>query len=203
VRAVLADDLRETGRVPLAQLKRGANVALTREIPGLAGLVLGVRWDAGRETVLDQNLVFAAVLCDERGRARSDADFVFFNQLASPELSVHQLEEALGGDHEQIEIDLRSVPAGIQRIVAVLYVNDGPGARRTLGQLRSLTVRVLNLADNAELIRSEDLAPALRDETALVLGEVYRHDGGWKFRVLGDGYAKGIAGIAADYGIGL
>ncbi len=189
--------------MPVAQLKRGANVALTREIPGLTGLVLGVHWDAGRETVLDQNLVFAAVLCDSRGRVRSDADFVFFNQLSSPELSVQQLERALGGDDEQIEIDLRGVPPEIDRVVAVLYVNDGPGARRTLGQLRSLTVRLLNPADNTELIRSEDLAPALREETALVLGEVYRHDGGWKFRVIGDGYAKGIAGIAADYGMPL
>jgi tellurium resistance protein TerD len=189
--------------VPVAQLKRGANVALTREIPGLTGLVVGVHWDAGRETVLDRNLVFAALLCDEHGRVRSDADLVFFNQMASPELSVHQLEQALGGDDEQVEIDLRGVPGEVQRIVFVLYVNDGPGARRTLGQLRGLTIRVLNLAGNAELIRSEDLAPALREETALVLGEVYRHDGGWKFRVLGDGYANGIAGIAADYGIAL
>jgi tellurium resistance protein TerD len=188
--------------VPIAQLKRGANVALTREIPGLTGLVVGVHWDAGRESVLDQNLVFAAVLCDQRGRARSENDFVFFNQLASPELSVQQLEQALGADDEQIEIDLRAVPAEVERIAVVLYVNDGPGARRTLGQLRSLTVRLLNPAGNAELIRSEDLAPALREETALVLGEVYRHDG-WKFRVLGDGYANGIAGIAADYGIPL
>jgi tellurium resistance protein TerD len=189
--------------VPVAQLKRGANVALTREVPGLTGLVVGVHWDAGRETVLDQNLVFAAVLCDERGRARSDADFVFFNQLSSPEMSVQQLDGALGGDDEQIEIDLPAVPAAVQRIVLVVYVNDGPGARRTLGQLRTLRVRLLNMADNAELIRSEDLAPGLREETALVLGEVYRHDGGWKFRVVGDGYAKGIAGIAADYGIAL
>jgi tellurium resistance protein TerD len=189
--------------VPLAQLKRGANVALTREIPGLTGLVLGVRWDAGRETVLDQNLVFAAVLCDSRGRVRSDADFVFFNQLSAPDLSVQQLEQALGGDDEQIEVDLRAVPPEIERVVAVLYVNDGPGARRTLGQLRSLTVRLLNAADNKELIRSEDLAPALREETALVLGELYRHDGGWKFKVIGQAYDKGVAGIASDYGIPL
>jgi tellurium resistance protein TerD len=189
--------------VPVAQLKRGANVALTREVPGLSGLVVGVHWDAGRETVLDQNLVFAAVLADRRGRARSDSDFVFFNQLASADLSVQQLEQALGGDDEQIEIDLRAVPAEVEKIAVVLYVNDGPGARRTLGQLRSLTVRLLNLADGAELIRSEELASGLREETALVLGEVYRHEGGWKFRVLGDGYKNGIAGIAADYGIAL
>ena len=62
---------------------------------------------------------------------------------------------------------------------------------------------LLNLADNRELVRSEDLASALTSETAVALGEVYRNQGGWKFKVLGQGYSKGIAGIAADYGIPL
>jgi tellurium resistance protein TerD len=187
-------------------MQRGANVALTREVPGLKGVVLGVRWNAGAETALADNLVFAAILCGTDGRARTDEDFVFFNQLASPDLSVQQLESALDGDAEQIEIDLSAVPAGVDRVVAAVYINDGPAQRRTLGQLRSCVIRVLDLADNRELVRSEDLAPALSTETALVLGEIYRDRstaGGWKFRVLGQGYAKGVAGIAADYGVPL
>jgi tellurium resistance protein TerD len=184
-------------------MKRGANVALTREIPGLSGVVLGVSWNAGAETALTDNLVFAAILCDANNRALSDEHFVFFNQLSSPDLSVAQLEQALGGDQEQIEIDLAAVPANVDRIVLVLYVNDGPALRRTLGQLRGCALRVLNLADNKELVRSEDFAPGLDAETALALGEMYRHDGEWKFKVLGQGYSKGIAGIATDYGLSL
>jgi tellurium resistance protein TerD len=187
----------------MAEMKRGANVALTREIPGLSGLVLGVSWSAGAETALADNLVTAVLLCDGTGRVPSDRHFVFFNQLTSPEQSVQQLEQALGGDQDQIEVDLAAVPAGIDRIVVALYVNDGPAQHRTLGQLKSCRVRVLNLDGNAELVRSEDLAPGLREETALVLGEVYRHEGGWKFKVIGQGYAKGIAGIAEDYGVPL
>jgi tellurium resistance protein TerD len=159
--------------------------------------------NAGAEHVLDESLVFAAMLCGPDGRARSDKDFVFFNQLTSTDESVHQLEQALGGDREQIEIELGGVPPEVERIVAVLYVNEGPAQRRTLGQLRSCVIRVLNAADNRELVRSEELASALSTETAVALGEIYRHDGGWKFKVLGQGYAKGIAAIAADYGIPL
>jgi tellurium resistance protein TerD len=184
-------------------MKRGANVALTREIPGLSGVVLGVSWNAGAETALTDNLTFGAILTDRNNRALSDQHFVFFNQLTSPDLSVKQLEEALGGDQEQVEIDLDKVPADVDRIVVVLYINDGPAQRPTLGQLRGCAVRVLNLADNKELVRSEDLAPALDSETALALGEMYRHDGEWKFKVLGQGYSKGIAGIATDYGLTL
>jgi tellurium resistance protein TerD len=184
-------------------MTRGANVSLTREIPGLAGVVLGVSWNAGAERALTDNLVFAAILCDAKSHALSDEHFVFFNQLSSPELSVQQLEQALGGDQEQIEIDLAAVPPAVDRIVLVLYVNDGPALHRTLGQLRGCALRVLNLADNRELVRSEDFAPALDTETALALGEIYRHDGEWKFKVIGQGYSKGIAGIASDYGLSL
>lgn len=184
-------------------MKRGANVALTREIPGLTGLVLGMSWNAGAERALEDNLVFAAILCGADGRASSDRDFVFFNQIASPDGSTQQLEQALGGDNEQIEVELDSVPAAVERIVVVLYVNDGPAQRRTLGQLRSCVIRVLNRADGKELVRSEELAPAFDTETAVTLGEVYRHPEGWKFKVLGQGYSRGIAGIASDYGIAL
>ena|SRR5664279_1354986 len=187
----------------MAEMKRGANVSLTREIPGLTGLVVGVRWNAGSETALADNLTMASILCDSSGRAVSNDYFVFFNQLSTPDMSVQQLEQALGGDQEQIEIDLRSVPANIERIVIVVYVNDGPAQKRTLGQLRSCVIRVLNLADNAELVRSEELTNTMRSETALALGEVYRHNGEWKFKVLGQGYSKGIAGVAVDYGLTL
>ena len=187
----------------MAEMKRGANVALTREIPGLKGLVLGMSWNAGAERVLDENLVFAAILCGANGQARSDKDFVFFNQLSSAEQSVQQLEQAMGDDREQIEIDLAGVPGDVDRIVAALYVNEGPAQRRTLGQLRSCVIRVLDAADNRELVRSEDLASSLSAETAVVLGEVYRHDNGWKFKVLGQGYAQGITAVARDYGIPL
>lgn len=184
-------------------MKRGANVALTREIPGLRALVLGVTWNAGSERALDDNLVFATILCGADGRARSDQDFVFFNQISSADESVQQLEQALGPDNEQIEVDLAAVPAEIDRLVLVLYVNDGPAQRRTLGQLRSCVVRVLNADGNSELVRSEELASAFNTETAVALGEVYRHGADWKFKVLGQGYSKGIAGIASDYGIPL
>jgi tellurium resistance protein TerD len=187
----------------MAEMKRGANVALTRELPGLSRVVLGMRWNAGSEHVLAENLVFAAVLCGTDGRARSHRDFVFFNQLASVDESVRELEQALDGDQEQIEVDLAGVPADVTRVVVVLYVNDGPGPRRTLGQLRSCVVRVLDAADRRELVRSEELANGLSTETAIALGELYRHASDWKFRVLGDGYSKGIAAVATDYGIPL
>lgn len=185
----------------MALLKRGTNVALTREIPSLRRLTVGVRWDAGPEAILDQNLVLVTLLCDIRGRVLSEEHFVFFNQLSSPDESVTQAQQALGGDQEQVTVELAEVPVEVDRVVVAIYVNDGPGQRRTLGQLRTCAIRVLNTADGQELIRSEDLAAGLASETALTLGELYRNKGGWKFKVLGQGYADGVTALAHDYGL--
>lgn len=186
-------------------MRRGSNVALTREIPGLTGVAVGVRFTAGAEKLITDNVVTATILCDASSKALSDEHFVFFNQLVSPEESVAQLTEALGDDNEQVEIDLQGVPDDVRRIVIVLYLNEGIAQRRSLSQLRECSIRVLNLDDHVELVRSENLVPPTTTETtlAVVLGEIYRHDGHWKFKVIGESYANGIRGVAADYGVGL
>ncbi|MGC5167425.1 TerD family protein [Luteimicrobium sp. DT211] len=187
----------------MSGLMRGANVALTKEIPGLRTLVVGAAWDAGGEHALDDNLVLAAVLCGPDGRATSADDFVFFQQVVSSDLSVAAVDAALGDDTEQLEIDLDGVPAAVERVVVVLYLSEGGPRRRTLGQLKRCVVRVLDGATGAGIVSSEDLAPGFGPETAVVLGEVYRHQGGWKFKVVGQGYAAGIVGVAEQYGLPL
>ena len=184
-------------------LERGANVSLTKERPSLTGVVIGVRWGAGADSRLAADVVAATLLCGADHRVLSDRHVVFFNQLVSPDTSVAQLEELLGDDDEQIEIDLDAVPPEIERISVFVYLHGGGAGGRSLGQLRSCTIRVLDLHDSTELVRSEDLAAALSGETALVLGQLYRRDGGWKFRVVGQGYSTGLAGVADDYGIPL
>lgn len=181
-------------------LARGANVALTREIPDLSTVVVGVAWEVGNEPALGSRLVCATLLLNSSGDLRSPEDFVFFNQLVSPDASVGQRSSA-GADREQVEVDLLEVPTDVDTILFVLYVDDGAGVHRTLGQLRSCAVRVLDARGDRELVASDDLAPGLRAETALVLGELYRHRSGWKFRVVGQGYSSGLTGVARDHGL--
>ena len=188
--------------MPARPMTRGSNVALTRELPGLTGVVVGVQL-ASSEPVLTANLVLATLLCDASSRVLSDEHVVFFNQLTEPSMSVTQLMSVLGPDTDQVEVDLTDVPPEVERIAFVAYLNPGTGSRRTLGQLREARVRVLSLADDGELVRSENLATGLTTETGLVLAELYRHGVDWKFKVVGQGYATGIEGIAADYGVTL
>lgn len=186
-----------------ADMMRGANVALTREVPDLRTAVVGVDWDAAGEQSLASGLTMAAILLDGTGRAVEPENFVYFNQMISEDLSVEHVASAMGDDDEQVEVDLHLVPEAVRRIAFVLYVNEGFGAARSLGRLRSCRVRVLNREDDATLVRSENLARHMDSETASVLAEVYRHDGGWKFKVVGQGYSEGLAGVARDYGVPL
>lgn len=183
----------------VVRLKRGTNVALTREVPDLATVVLGVSWDAGTDAALDSALVASTLLCDEDSHVLSGEHVVFFNQLVSPDLTVAQRESALGGDREQIEVDLPDVPERVHRVIVALHLGEALSSRRTLGQLKRCAVRVLDARGDVELAASEDLAPRLGPETALVLGELYRHRSGWKFRVIGQGYHDGLRGVADDY----
>ncbi|GAB3757237.1 tellurium resistance membrane protein TerD [Yimella radicis] len=184
-------------------MAKGANVALTREVPGLKGLVVGVDWDAGAERFLHDSLTLLTVLCGSDRKALSQEHVVHFNQMVSADLSTGHVTDTMGDDDEQVEVDLSGVPDEVQRIVFVLYVNEGGGGRRTLGQLRRLVVRVLNLDGGASVVTTDDLVPGLRGETALSLIELYRHSGEWKLRVLGAGYSDGLKGVARDFGVNL
>lgn len=187
----------------MAEMRRGANVELTREIPSLRTVRLGVQIATGAEASLQESLVVATIMTDRQSRALSDEHFVFFNQLSSPDESVTQREQALGRDLEQVEVSLADVPAEVERIVVLMYLNEGIVQRRSLAQLREIEIRVVNAADNAELVRSENLVPTSLEVSAVTLGELYRHGSGWKFKVLGEGYSDGVLGVAKDFGVGL
>lgn len=182
-------------------LIRGGNVSLTREIPGLRTVAIGAAWDKDAEPALADNLRLAAILCGSNGRVGGASDFVYLNQVISSDLSVEAMVNALGDDVEQLEIDLADVPAHVERVVVVLYVNEGMPRRRTLGQLRTCQVRVLDASSQSQIIASENLADGFVSETAVVLGEIYRHRGDWKFKVVGQGYAAGLTGVFEQYGI--
>ncbi|MFC8596840.1 TerD family protein [Isoptericola sp. NPDC057191] len=184
-------------------LQRGANVALTRETPGLEQVVVGIAWDTTTDPALADNIRLAAILCGPGGMARSADDLVYFNQLVSSDLAVAVEEKPTPADLEQIEVDLPLVPADVERIAFVLHLNEGSPKRRTLHQLRSCVVRVLDGRTGSPLVRSVDLTDELTTQSAVVLGELYRHREDWKFRVVGQGHASGIVGLARQFGLPL
>jgi tellurium resistance protein TerD len=180
-------------------LTRGGNVSLSRQAPGLTAVTVGLGWQANTGYDLDAS----ALLCDQRGQVLSDEHFVFFNNLGSPDGSVRHSGggSPVDGDAEQIRIDLDRVPDQVEKIVFPVSLYDGASRGQSFGQVHRAHIRVLDQETGTELARYDLSSGDLSSETALVFGELYRHGAEWKFRAVGQGYASGLAGIAADYGV--
>jgi len=130
----------------------------------------------------------SALLCTEAGKVRSDEDMVFYNQPTGPGVSYSP---------DGVEVVFAAVPAAIDKVIVTASL-DGSGPA-TFG--RAGPVRVLVQAAGRTEALVEFTAEGLTTETALVCAEVYRRQGGWKVRAVGQGYASGLAGIATDFGI--
>jgi tellurium resistance protein TerD len=185
-------------------LSKGGNVSLTKEAPGLSAVLVGLGWDARTTTGVDFDLDASALLCNEQGKVGKDGDFVFFNNLRSPDGSVeHTGDNVTGageGDDEVIKVDLSAVPAGVSKIVFPVSIYDAEARAQSFGQVRNAYIRVVNQAGGQEIARY-DLSEDASTETAMVFGELYRNGGEWKFRAIGQGYASGLRGIAQDFGV--
>ncbi|MDI2129216.1 TerD family protein [Yinghuangia seranimata] len=185
-------------------LSKGGNVSLTKEAPGLTAVLVGLGWDVRTTTGQDFDLDASAILLNNTGKVASDANFVFFNNLKSPDGSVEHTGDNLTGegegDDEAIKVNLAGVPVEIERIVFPVSIYDAETRQQSFGQVRNAFIRIVNQADNNELARY-DLTEDASTETAMVFGELYRNGPEWKFRAVGQGYASGLRGIAQDFGV--
>jgi tellurium resistance protein TerD len=185
-------------------LSKGGNVSLSKEAPGLTAVVVGLGWDARSTTGSDFDLDASAILCTSAGRVLSDAHFVFFNNLKSPDGAVEHTGDNLTGegegDDEQVKVNLSLVPVEVDKIVFPVSIYDAESRHQSFGQVSNAFIRVVNQAGGAEIARY-DLSEDASTETAMVFGEIYRNGADWKFRAVGQGYATGLRGIATDYGV--
>ena len=186
-------------------LAKGGNVSLTKEAGGnLRAITVGLGWDVRTTSGAEFDLDASALLCNARDRVLSDAHFVFYNNLESPEGSVlHTGDNRTGegeGDDESIQVDLEAVPAECQKIVFPVTIHDADARAQSFGMVKNAFIRIVNDANGIELARF-DLSEEASTETAMLFGEVYRRDGEWKFRAVGQGYTSGLRGIALDYGV--
>ncbi len=187
-------------------LGKGGNVSLTKEAgaAGLRAVTVGLGWDVRTSTGVDFDLDASALLCGDSGKVLSDENFVFFNNLTSPDGSVEHTGDNLTGegegDDEAIKVNLDAVPSNVVTIVFPVSIYDADSRGQNFGQVRNAYIRVVNQAGETELARF-DLSEDASGETAMVFGELYRRAEEWKFRAVGQGYASGLRGIAQDYGV--
>lgn len=185
-------------------LTKGGNISLSKSEPGLTRILVGLGWDARATDGQDFDLDASAFLVADNGKVRSDADFIFYNQLKSTDGSVeHTGDNRTGagdGDDEAISIDLAAVPTAIERIVIAVTIHDFEARRQNFGMVAGAFVRVVNALTDREITRF-DLAEDYSTETAMTFGEVYRHGAEWKFRAVGQGFAGGLKPLALGFGV--
>ena len=173
-------------------LTKGQKVSLNKNNPGLKDMVVGLGWDVNRyDTGGAFDLDAAAFLLTENGKISRTEDFIFYGNLEHPSGAVKHLGDNLtgvgDGDDEQIVIDLSLVPENIQKIAFTVTIYDAEARRQNFGQVSNAFIRIYNKANGEELLRY-DLGEDFSIETAAVFGELYRHNGEWKFNAIGSGY---------------
>ena len=185
-------------------LAKGGNVSLTKIAPSLTKVAMGLGWDVRTTTGADFDLDASALICGPDGKVLDDRHFVFYNNLTSPDGSVEHTGDNLTGagegDDEVINVNVSAVPAGVDRVVFAVSIYEAGTRGQSFGQVVNAFIRVVDATTGSELARY-DLSEDASTETAMIFGELYRHNGEWKFRAIGQGYASGLAGIAKDYGV--
>ena len=185
-------------------LQKGGNVSLSKADPSLTKILVGLGWDERSTDGSAFDLDASAFLLTASGKVRGDADFIFYNQLKSTDGSVeHTGDNRTGqgdGDDEAMKVDLSKVPAEITKIAFTVTIHDADARRQNFGQVANAFIRVVNDVTGTEIVRY-DLAEDYSTETAMVFGELYRHNEEWKFRAVGQGYAGGLKAMCDQFGI--
>ncbi|MFF2412421.1 TerD family protein [Streptomyces sp. NPDC058092] len=166
---------------------KGANVPVAAH---------AVRVELGWHTSSGSPDVDGSALLLVSGRVRGDADLVFYNQPSHASGAVRHEGKRTAGDAvtDSLAVDLARVEPAIDRVVLAASADGG-----TFGQVTGLYVRITDAADGSEIARFDSADATV--ETAFILGELYRRQGAWKFRAVGQGYDTGLEGLATDFGI--
>ncbi len=185
-------------------LQKGGNVNLSKEAPGMKKMLVGLGWNI-RATDGDAfDLDGSVFLLGAGGKVRSDADFVFYNQAKSSDGSVvHSGDNRTGegeGDDEAVTIELDKVPADVEKIAVCVTIHDAEAKRQNFGMVASAYVRCVDAVSNVEVARY-DLSEDASVETAMIFGEIYRHNGEWKFKAMGQGFKGGLGPMAKNFGV--
>lgn len=188
-------------------LSKGGNISLAKVSPGLTRASVGLGWDPRTTDGAPFDLDASAVVLDASGKALSDAHFVFYNNTKDPSGAVvHLGDNRTGdgdGDDETLTVALEALPAEADRVVFVASIDQADTRRQTFGQVSDAYIRVFDADDTATIAADArfDLGEDASTETALIFGELYRHDGDWKFRAVGQGFSSGLPGVLTEFGL--
>lgn len=192
-------------------LVKGQKVDLTKGNAGLTKVTVGLGWDPaeqksgffGMKKAANVDCDASALLLDANGKLGGERNLVcFYNKQSGDGSVIHSGDNITGqgeGDDEQIHVQLDRVPANIHRILCVVNIYECESRKQDFGMIKSAFIRIVDPANNQELVRF-NLTENYSGKTALVVGELYRHNGEWKFNAIGEGtHAAHVDILARQY----
>ena len=189
----------------MISLFKGQKVDLTKNNPGLSRILVGLGWDVKKyDGGYDFDLDAAAFVLGVNGKVLSDADFVFYNNRKHSSGAVQHMGDNLTGagegDDEQIKVDLSKLPGNADKVAFTVTIYDAEARKQNFGQVSNAFIHILDETNGKELIRY-DLGEDFSVETAVVVGELYRQAGEWKFNAIGSGFRGGLKALCQNYGV--
>lgn len=191
-------------------LQKGQKVDLTKGNAGLKALVVGLGWDEARKRFplfskrQDIDCDASAILINaQTGKLAGTVDVVYYGNLTHKTGAVRHCGDNLtgagDGDDEQIIVELNKVPADYSKIVFVVTIYQASERNQQFGMIKNAFIRIVD-ADTGKELCKYNLSESYEGKTAMIFGEVYRHNGEWKFGAIGEPTNdNGIAGMAARF----
>ena len=173
-------------------LQPGQNISISKQNPAPTTVEVRLSWEPASTPLTVDSSAFALTA---QGKVRDDGDFIFYNQ---PALAGDGLQRA--GDGRAFTVNFTALPAAIERVVIALTLDQGQRRGQSFGQLRQVRAEVRDVARQA-VLAVFPLSTPMMVETALIVGELYRRNGEWKFRAVGQGFVGGLGPLARQYGV--
>lgn len=186
-------------------LQKGQRVDLTKDRPSLKNVLIGLGWDINHyDGETDFDLDASAFMTKANGKVGNENDFIFYGNLNHVSGSVqHMGDNRIGegdGDDEVIKVQLDKIPSDYDTISFTVTIYEAEKRLQNFGMVENAYVRLIDEDTGEELVRF-DLTEDFSTETALVVAEIYKRDGQWKFAAIGSGYDGGLKALCKEYGI--
>jgi len=186
----------------LISLVKGQKVELTKSFPQLSSINIGLSWDVNSTGQNEFDLDATALLVGTNGKIISQKHVIYYNNPSqyAVKLSVDNRSGIGSGDDEEIFIQLNQIPTEVEKIVLAISIHDAEGRKQTFGQVSNAFARIMDVNSNNELYRY-NLGHDFSGESAVVIGEVYRYKGEWKFGAVGMGINGALKGLCEEFGL--
>ena len=182
-------------------LQKNQILNLTKKNPGLEKVILGAGWDIAKNGY-DFDLDIAAFLLNSNGKVQNiPQDVIFFNNMEAPGIVLEgdNRTGAGDGDDERITIDLSQIRSDIAKIVFVTTIHEAQAKRQTFGMVENSYVRLLDEENNEREICRFNFKENGSTVTSVIFSELYKQNGEWQFKAIGEGKIADLNGILGIY----